>query len=140
MPETSSIAVDPSRAEPVYIQIADRIRSAIVAGDLPPGHVLPGVRTLAQDLGVNLNTVARAYRLLEDQAFVRIRDRSGAEVTAPAGAADPGTRERLSGELRVLLARMRQAGFSLGELERLAASVLAALAGRGGSLEPRPLE
>jgi DNA-binding transcriptional regulator YhcF (GntR family) len=76
--------------ESAYQQIARQIRSHIVAGDLAPGTILPGVRTLASDLGVNINTVARAYRVLEEQGFARIRDRSGVEVLAPPRTANQG--------------------------------------------------
>jgi len=104
---------------PVYEQIAAQIRERIAAGELPPGQALPPVRTLSSDLGVNLNTVARAYRLLEEQGFVRIRDRSGAEVSAPAVHPDAAARERLAAELRDVVMRMRQAGIGAAELRRL---------------------
>jgi len=123
------VVIDRSSDEPVYEQIARQIRECVVSGELPPGTPLPTVRILASDLGVNLNTVARAYWLLEEEGFVRIRDRSGAEVLAPARkpAAD---RESLRQELRKALARMRQAGFSPEELQRLAEHEIASLAKR----------
>ena len=109
---------------PVYEQIAGQIRDRIAAGELPPGQALPPVRTLASDLGVNLNTVARAYRLLEEQGFVRIRDRSGAEVAAPAVTPDAAARDRLAAELRDVIVRMRQAGIGNAELRRLVDAAL----------------
>jgi DNA-binding transcriptional regulator YhcF (GntR family) len=113
------LVVAPDAATPVYEQIAGQIRDRIAAGELHPGDPLPSVRTLASDLGVNLNTVARAYRLLEEQGFLRIRDRSGAEVAAPAVTPDAAARERLAAELRDVVVRMRQAGFAATELHRL---------------------
>ena len=89
MNDDPTLTLDWATGEPVYEQIARQIRTRIAAGDLPPGHALPPVRTLASDLGVNLNTVARAYRQLEEQGFVLIRDRSGAEVAAPAAPLIP---------------------------------------------------
>jgi DNA-binding transcriptional regulator YhcF (GntR family) len=80
---------------------------------------VPGVRRLASDLGLNLNTVARAYRVLEEQGFVRIHDRSGVEVVTPARRAAPEARAALEEELGALLARMRQAGVSPDELRKL---------------------
>ncbi len=127
------LAVDWSSDEPVYEQIARQIRAQIASGSLPPGASLPPVRTLASDLGVNLNTVARAYRLLEDGGFVRIRHRSGAEVVAPASRPDATARERLRGQLRDVLERLRQAGVPPDELRRIAEREIAALqAGRAG--------
>jgi DNA-binding transcriptional regulator YhcF (GntR family) len=116
---------------PVYEQIAGQIRDRIAAGELPPGQALPPVRTLASDLGVNLNTVARAYRLLEEQGFVRIRDRSGAEVAAPAVTPDAAARDRLAAELRDVVVRMRQAGIGNAELRRLVDAAIPP-AGRDG--------
>lgn len=116
------IVVDRQRGDAAYEQIAGQIRDAISTGALAPGALLPGVRGLASDLGVNLNTVARAYRLLEEQGFVRIRDRSGVEVVAPARRVAPDLRATLEEELWSLLVRMRQAGLSPADLRRLVMS------------------
>lgn len=112
------IVVDRDSDEPVYAQIARQIRAHILSGELPPGTVLPGVRSIASDLGVNLNTVARAYRMLEDERFIIIRDRAGATVAAPPEHPDDAAIEQLSRELEVLLARLRQAGLTPEELCR----------------------
>ena len=125
-----TVLIDWSSAEPVYAQIARQIRSRIASGDLTPGLALPPVRVLASDLGVNLNTVARAYWLLEEEGFLRIRDRSGAEVTAPLRDADPAAVERLRQQLAAVLSRMRQAGLTLAEVRQQAERELATLAGR----------
>lgn len=113
------VTVDRDRQEAAYEQIAAQIRDAVARGALVPGATLPGVRSLASDLGVNLNTVARAYRLLEEQGFVRIRDRSGVEVTMPAPRPAPEARAALEEELWALLVRMRQAGLSPPALQQL---------------------
>ncbi|HYS78108.1 MAG TPA: GntR family transcriptional regulator [Candidatus Dormibacteraeota bacterium] len=118
-------------ADPVYAQIARQIRARIACGDLPAGTALPAVRALASDLGVNLNTVARAYRLLEEEGFIRIRDRSGAEVAGPSRMARGGSRDRLQDELRDVLARLRQAGTDLARLKRLVVREIAGMSGRG---------
>ncbi len=120
------IIIDRSLEEPVYEQIARQIRELVAAGELPAGTPLPTVRVLASDLGVNLNTVARAYRVLEEEGFVRIRDRSGAEVAAPARKPS-GERAKLCQELRRVLALLHQAGLSTEELHRLAEQEIASL-------------
>ena len=107
-------------AEAVYAQIARQIRERIAAGDLPVGQLLPPVRSLASDLGVNLNTVARAYRVLEEEGFLVIRSRSGAEVKAPASNLPEDGVEELRASLRELMIRARQAGLSADELRRIA--------------------
>ena len=127
-----TLAIATDSATPVYEQIAGQIRDRISAGELHPGDPLPSVRTLASDLGVNLNTVARAYRLLEEQGFVRIRDRSGAEVAAPAVTPDAAARDRLAAELRDVVVRMRQAGIGNAELRRLVDAALPPTGRDGG--------
>jgi DNA-binding transcriptional regulator YhcF (GntR family) len=114
------IETDHSREEPVYRQVARQIREMIAYGDLPAGYRLPSVRTLASDLGVNLNTVARAYRVLEEEGFVRIRGRSGAEVAAPGTEhSRDEARRGLRQSLREVLARLRQKGVGLDELREV---------------------
>lgn len=131
MSEPLILVIDPRDDQPVYGQIASQIRSRIATGDILPGTALPSVRALAADLGLNMNTVARAYRLLEDEGFVRIQQRSGAEVAAPARAgSDPERAAGLRDDLATTLARLRQAGVSVAELRRWVERELALLAGR----------
>jgi DNA-binding transcriptional regulator YhcF (GntR family) len=117
-PNGFAVLVDPALEEPVYVQVARQIREAIASGAIPPGAVLPSVRALGSDLGVNLNTIARAYRVLEEDGFVEIETRSGVRVMPPGAHASPQKRAQLNGELRAVLVRMRQAGLSPRELRR----------------------
>jgi GntR family transcriptional regulator len=108
--------------EPAYRQVARQIREMIAYGKLPAGRRLPPVRTLASDLGVNLNTVARAYRALEEEGFVLIRGRSRVEVAAPKarGAQEPpGAPAPLLDSLREILARLLQSGLKAEEVMRV---------------------
>ena len=113
------VEVDRRSEEPVVRQIARQIREAVAAGAVAPGTCLPSVRTLASDLGVNLNTVARAYRLLQEEGFVTIHGRSRVEAAAPARRADAQRRTSLTTGLREALARLRQAGVPAGQLRKL---------------------
>ena len=122
------LLVDRKSNEPVYGQIARQIREQIAAGRLPPGTQLPAVRSIASDLGINLNTVARAYRQLESEGFLLIRQRSGAQVAAPGRSATRDSRNELRAELRQLLSRMRQTGLTVDQLERWVAREIARLA------------
>lgn len=122
-----AVLVDPALEEPVYVQVARQIREAIASGAIPPGAVLPSVRALGTDLGVNLNTIARAYRVLEEDGFVAIESRSGVRVMSPGAHASPERRTQLQRELRAVLVRLRQAGLSPRELRRAALRQIAAL-------------
>ena len=111
-----TITIDRGLEEPVYAQVAHQLRQLIASGALLPGKTLPSVRRLAGDLGVNLNTIARAYRLLEDEGFLVIRGRSGAKVAPPAEGVEGPANKKLIEELRANLARLRQAGVTSEEL------------------------
>ena len=96
--------------EAVYEQIARQIRAGVGSGALQAGALLPSVRTLATDLGINLNTVARAYRLLQEEGFVTIQRRRGVCVASPSTTVKERTSQFLHSQLRAVLQRMRQAG------------------------------
>ncbi|MDQ1294071.1 MAG: hypothetical protein QG608_1954 [Actinomycetota bacterium] len=74
------ITVEARSAIPIHEQIRSQIAGLILVGVLPPGVRLPCVRSLAAELNVAVNTVARAYRALEDSGLVRSRRRSGTVV------------------------------------------------------------
>lgn len=114
-----TITIDRGLDEPVYEQVAGQIRLLIANGALRPAMSLPTVRQLAGDLGVNLNTIARSYRLLEGEGFLEIRKRAGVKVAAPAAKVDQSTRAKLLEEIRIPLARLRQAGVSTEDLVRI---------------------
>lgn len=82
--------IDPRSPTPIYAQIADRIRVAVAAGELRAGDGLPSVRGLATQLRVNPATVVQAYRDLEREQLVEMRQGAGtfiAELDATARAA-----------------------------------------------------
>ncbi|OLC07815.1 MAG: hypothetical protein AUH42_02850 [Gemmatimonadetes bacterium 13_1_40CM_70_11] len=72
--------IDPRSPIPLYAQIAGRLRVAVAAGELRPGESLPSVRQLAARLRVNPATVVQAYRDLETEGFVEMRQGAGTFV------------------------------------------------------------
>ncbi|MDX2024806.1 GntR family transcriptional regulator [Microcella sp.] len=78
------VTVDASAATPPYEQIRVQVRDAVAAGQLAAGAKLPTVRALADELGLAVNTVARAYRELETDGIIETRGRAGSFV-APQG-------------------------------------------------------
>jgi GntR family transcriptional regulator len=76
------ITIDEADHRPVYRQIADEIKTLIARGELTEGVALPPVRQIAGDLGLNLNTIAAAYRELQKEGLVRVRHGAGAFVVA----------------------------------------------------------
>ncbi len=75
------VTLEHGSARPPYEQVREQIRAQVDAGDLSPGTRLPTVRALASELGVAVNTVARAYRELEGLGVIETRGRSGSVVT-----------------------------------------------------------
>lgn len=122
------ILIDESDPRPIYRQVADEIRRLIAGGALTEGETLPSVRQVAVDLGVNLNTVAGAYRELQTEGLVTIRHGSGAVVasrrTSTRDAAE------LSKPLRSALTALILAGVSRNEIVSLVRDELRALTKR----------
>ena len=75
------LTVDPAAGEPPYEQVRRQVTALVSAGTLAPGDRLPTVRRLAEDLGLAVNTVARAYRELEQAGVIETRGRAGSFVT-----------------------------------------------------------
>jgi GntR family transcriptional regulator len=69
--------LDPKTGSPFYRQIIDQIKFGIAAGNLKTGEQLPTVRSLAVELKVNLNTVAKAYKELEIQSVLETQQGTG---------------------------------------------------------------
>lgn len=81
------LTIDPEGSLPPYAQVRQGILARITTGVLRPGERLPTVRQLAQELGLAANTVARAYRELEQAGLVETRGRHGTVVAAQDAAA-----------------------------------------------------
>ena len=131
------ISIDPADVRPIYVQIMDEIKRAVVLGTVQPDDPLPSVRQLAGQLRVNPNTVQQAYRELERDGLVYVRRGQGTFVSDDRGA--HSERDRL--ELADVVAEraLREAfrnGVSVDELVqaiRSAESAVASEAGGGGA-------
>lgn len=106
------ISVDPDVGVPPYEQVRDQLAAAIESGQLAPEQRLPTVRQLAADLGLAVNTVARAYRELERAGLVDSRGRHGSFV---AGSPEE-TRPEAVRVTRDFAARMRRLGVGPHEI------------------------
>src|SRR6202008_3753983 len=71
---------NPSSGVPIYLQLMEQVKHAIETGALRPGDQLPGMRPLAEELVINPNTVAKAYRELEHEGVIELRHGAGAFV------------------------------------------------------------
>lgn len=120
------IEVDSAAKEPLYLQIRDQIVSGIALGQLEAGMQLPSVRALASDLGINLHTVNKAYAVLRDEGYIRMKGRSGAFVAEAAGEGEGGDRaaraaDELAAQLFQAALTYRANGGTRGEFLEVAA-------------------
>ena len=115
-----NMKINPKDGKPVYRQIMDQLRLMIAAGRLKPGEELPTVRGLAQTLIINPNTVARAYRELEQVGVLYTRQGSGTFVATHGTPLSRETCDRLIGErIDALLGEAKQLGYSLKDITDL---------------------
>jgi DNA-binding transcriptional regulator YhcF (GntR family) len=123
------ITIDQADLRPIYQQVADEIGTLITMGELRAGASLPPVRQLAADLGVNMNTIATAYRLLQEAGLVTIRHGSGAVVAAPrqTKAVNRPSTEDLRRGIRAALTQLVLAGMRRAEIMSLVADELRGL-------------
>src|SRR5262245_39613928 len=105
--------VNASSGQPLYLQLMQQIRHAIETGVLQSGDALPGIRTLAEQLVVSPNTVAKAYSELEHEGLLALRHGSGAYVTGGRSTRSRTDRLRQAQErVRALVERLQREGLS----------------------------
>lgn len=110
-------SIDPRSPTPLYAQIADRIRLAVASGELTKGESLPSVRALATRLRVNPATIVQAYRDLERDRIVEMRQGSGTFIADVA--VETRARERTSAAqrfVRQMLTEAARQGLSPADL------------------------
>jgi GntR family transcriptional regulator len=113
------IRIDPGDPRPLYEQIELQVRAAIGDGQLVAGERLPTARDLAEDIGVNVHTVLRAYGSLRDAGLIELRPRRGAVVSAGSPP-----RQQLAVMARGLVEQAREHGLSTAEIVDLIARQL----------------
>src|ERR671920_410282 len=82
--------IDPRSGMPLYLQLIEQVRHAVEIGALRTGDQLPGMRKLAEELVMNPNTVAKAYREMEHAGLIELRHGAGAFVAGGQADSPPG--------------------------------------------------
>ena len=117
---------NPSLGVPIYLQLMEQVKHAIETGALRPGDQLPGMRPLAEELVINPNTVAKAYRELEHGGVIELRHGAGAFVAASAKGRKFGDKVRLAQPIvSGAIEKLRARGLSDEEIRRLFEAELA---------------
>ena len=122
---------------PIYLQIVNQVKYLAAAGQLAPGEELPPIRTLAERLVVNPNTVARAYRELEAEGVVEKRRTAGTYISSAGPRLNRRERVKiLSERVDALLAEARQLDIAVAEVVDLVRRRDEAMQGRKGGETP----
>ncbi len=114
-----SIQLDFRSHIPIYTQIVEQVKQQLVSGILKPGDQLPTVRALALELRVNFNTVARAYRLLDEAGIISTQQGRGTFIleVPPPEHTDKLRQQALEALTRDYLAEAQRLGSSPEEIK-----------------------
>jgi GntR family transcriptional regulator len=124
---------NPSLGVPIYLQLMEQVKHAIETGALRPGEQLPGIRPLAEELVINVNTIAKAYRELEHEGVIELRHGAGAFVSAAPKGRQPADKVRLAQPIVVsAVEKLRERGLSDEQIRRLFEAELAGRTKTGG--------
>ena len=126
---------NPSLGVPIYLQLVEQVKHAIETGALRAGDQLPSIRPLAEELVINANTVAKAYRELEREGVVELRQGAGAFIANTARARQGGSDKVRGGRPLVAetVEQLRKRGLSDEEIRRLFEAELQGVAKAGGA-------
>ena len=106
-------------SSPIWVQLVGEFSRRIVTGEWAAGEKMPGVRELAADLGVNPNTVQKAFRLLEDEGLIASHSGAKSYVTVDEGKLAALRQTLLREELRAVTRSLRQMGIAREDALRL---------------------
>jgi GntR family transcriptional regulator len=121
-----NLQIDFRSGLPIYTQIVNEIQAQVVTGALKPGDQLPTVRALAEELRVNFNTVARAYRLLDEARIISTQQGRGTYITEipPPNVTEKLRRESLEALTHRFISEAMRLDFTRIEINRMVSDQL----------------
>ena len=105
---------------PIFMQIRNQIVIGIAEGKLKPGEQLPTIRALADESGINMMTVSKAYQILKQEGYITADRRSGARV---ASKDDKAINEKTMQQLRLAISELRLSGMKEEEILSLVSGI-----------------
>ncbi len=111
-----NINIDYTKREPIYEQIVKEVEKLITLGLLSPGMQIPSVRSLAYDLGINPNTVKKAYDILEENNLIVSRSTKGTFIGDNIAQARDKKIEELFKEMKKLIGELESYGLTKEEI------------------------
>lgn len=121
-----TIQIDFRSDLPIYTQIVNQVQAQVVSGILQPGDQLPTVRALAEELRVNFNTVARAYRILDEARIISTQQGRGTYITEipPPDVNEKLRRESLEALTQRYISEAMRLEFSKSEIRQMVSEQL----------------
>ena len=116
------IRIDFGSDEALYVQLYNQIIYGIANAQLLPGDTLPSVRELAENIGINMHTVNKAYAILRQDGYLRLDRRNGAVIAVNSDKLRAA--EQLKNEMRISLAKALCRGLSEEEIHKATDEVL----------------
>jgi GntR family transcriptional regulator len=113
---------------PIYTQIVNQVQAQVAGGILQPGDQLPTVRALAEELRVNFNTVARAYRILDEARIISTQQGRGTYITEipPPRVTERLRKESLAALTQRFISEAKRLEFSKNEIDEMVKNQLKA--------------
>ena len=113
---------------PIYTQIVNQVHAQVASGILEPGDQLPTVRALAEELRVNFNTVARAYRMLDEERIISTQQGRGTYITEipPPKVSERLRQEALEALTQRYISEAMRLDFSKSEVRQMVSDQLKA--------------
>lgn len=118
------IQINPELEMPIYEQLTMQIMVGIIRQELQDGDVLPSVRSLAADLGVNMHTVNKSYHALEKKGLIQIIPKSGATIRTNNGNPSQEEQNRISDSLKPMVVEALVMGMKEKEITGLIQSII----------------
>ena len=113
------LKIDFESEMPIYTQLRNQIVEGIALGLIKEGEELPSVRQLAEDIGINLHTVNKAYTLLKAEGFIKLDRRKGAVISLNFDQPKENTIDKLKEELKVVMAEAYCKKVNRDEIEEI---------------------
>jgi DNA-binding transcriptional regulator YhcF (GntR family) len=111
------LTIDFNSEEALYIQLRNQIIFGIACAEIREGDNLPSVRDLAEDIGINMHTVNKAYTILKQEGYVKLDRRKGTVISVDTNKLK--AMEELSNDLKVILAKAACKNISCKEIHEI---------------------
>jgi len=133
-----NIEIDFRSGIPIYLQVVERIKEYIASGRLKPGDQLPTVRSMALELRVNFNTIARAYRILDEVGIISTQQGRGTYILEmpPPEVAENLRQQSLEALTQRYISEVVRLGSSPNEIARMIQEQVAKSKETGSLIEP----